>query len=181
MNKRRPLFVLDTNIFIDAHRRFYAFDLCPGFWECLEYYCREGRVRSIYQVRDEIVYDDNDDDRLLDQLPDRLSEWVNQAPAELFVPTAEQSVLNAFAEMNNWVLGNEQFQPQAREEFAHEADGWIAAYASVHNAIVITHEVFRKNVKRKVPLPNVCQQFKIDYQDTFMMLRELDVRFDWIR
>ena len=102
MNKSRPLFVLDTNIFIDAHRRFYAFDLCPAFWECLEYYCREGKVRSIDQVRDEIVYDE---DQLLDQLPDQLAEWVNQAPAELFVSTAEQSVLNAFTEMNNWVLG----------------------------------------------------------------------------
>ena len=177
MNKSRPLFVLDTNIFIDAHRRFYAFDLCPGFWECLEYYCREGKVRSIDQVRDEIVYDE---DQLLDQLPDQLAEWVNQAPAELFVSTAEQSVLNAFTEMNNWVLGNEQFQPQAREEFAHQADGWVAAYASVHNAIVITHEVFRKKAKRRVPLPNLCQQFGIVYQNTFEMLRELKVRFDWI-
>ena len=33
-----PVFVLDTNIFIEAHRRYYAQDLCPGFWECLRYH-----------------------------------------------------------------------------------------------------------------------------------------------
>ena len=109
-------------------------------------------MRSIDRVRDELFLNS-----------DRLSEWAKQAPTELFVSTAEQSVLNAFTEMNNWVLGNEQFQPQAREEFAHKADGWVAAYASVHNAIVITHEVFRENVKKRVPLPNVCRQFNTNY------------------
>ena len=103
MNTRRSLFVLDTNIFIDAHRRFYAFDLCPGFWECLEHYCREGQVRSIDQVRDEIVSNE-------EQPRDQLSEWVNQAPDALFASTAEQSVLNAFTEMSDWVLANRQFQ-----------------------------------------------------------------------
>ncbi len=41
------MFVLDTNIFIEAHRRYYGLDLCPGFWEALRYYARRGRVASI--------------------------------------------------------------------------------------------------------------------------------------
>ena len=57
----------------------------------------------------------------------------------------------------------------------------VAAYASVHKGIVITHEVFRKKAKRRVPLPNVCRQFGIVYQNSFEMLRELEVRFGWIR
>ena len=81
--------------------------------------------------------------------------------------------------MRSWVKENCQFRPEAESEFANTADGWIAAYASVHNGIVITHEVFRKNVKRRVPLPNVCKEFNIDYQNPFEMLRELEVRFDW--
>ena len=35
MDQEYPLFVLDTNVFIQAHRRYYAQDVCPGFWECL--------------------------------------------------------------------------------------------------------------------------------------------------
>lgn len=29
------MFVLDSNILIEAHKRYYGLDLCPGFWECL--------------------------------------------------------------------------------------------------------------------------------------------------
>ena len=28
-------FVLDANVFIQAKRRFYAFDFCPGYWDML--------------------------------------------------------------------------------------------------------------------------------------------------
>ena len=163
-----PLLVLDTNVFIEAHHHYYAHDLCPGFWECLLHYCRENRVRSIDRVRDEIL-----------AKPDELTEWVNQAPGNLFLSSAEKSIIEVFTEMRSWVKENCQFRPAAESEFANAADGWIAAYASVHNGIVITHEVFRKNVKRRVPLPNVCKEFNIDYQNPFEMLRELEVRFDW--
>ena len=175
MNRGNSLFVLDTNIFIEAHRRYYAFDLCPGFWECLAHYCREGQVRSIDQVRDEIVSDDDQPE----QPPDQLCEWIEQAPDELFMSTAEQSTLNAFTEMNNWVLENKQFQPQAQKEFVNVADGWVAAYARAHHSVVVTHEMFNVDVKKRVPLPNVCEQFGVNYCDTFEMLHTLDVRFDW--
>lgn len=111
-----PLFVLDTNIFIEAHRRYYAHDLCPGFWECLRYHCRQGRVLSIDRVRTEILRNQ-----------DRLAAWVRQAPDNLFVSSAEQSVANVFTKMMDWVQGNRQFRPEAKEEFARIADGWIAA------------------------------------------------------
>lgn len=39
-------FVLDTNIFIEAHRRYYGLDLCPGFWEPLRHFAQRGRVVS---------------------------------------------------------------------------------------------------------------------------------------
>ena len=167
MNKRTPLFVLDANVFIGAHRRYYALDLCPGFWECLIHYCEESRLWSIDRVRDEILVK-----------PDQLSEWVKQAPQNLFVSTAEESVIDAFVGMNEWVQENSRFQPQAIEEFARVDDGWLAAYAKVNNAVVVTHEVFRRDRDDKVPLPNVCQQFGVKC-NTFAMLRRLDVHFDW--
>ena len=175
-----PLFVLDTNVFIEPHHHYYAHDLCPGFWECLIHYCEESRARSIDRVGVEIIANPSQSQGM-NPNPDRLSKWVNQAPDDLFVSTAEESIIDSFMEMNKWVRENERFQPQAKEKFAHQVDGWVAAYASIHNAIVNTHEVFRENVKRRVPLPNVCRQFNTKYQDTFEMLRELEVRFDWIR
>ena len=48
-------------------------------------------------------------------------------------------------------------------------------------AVVVTHEAASPNVKRRVPLPNVCDQFGVVTRDPFTMLRELEVRFDWRR
>ena len=167
MSQDHPLYVLDADVFIGAHRRYYAQDLCPGFWECLTHYCREKRLLSIDRVRSEI------------QPPDALFEWVSRAPSELFVSSAERLVITAFTEMVNWVQENEQFLPGAKTEFAEVADGWVAAYARVHNAVVVTQEVFNADVRKRIPLPNVCRQFGVDYRDTFEMLRELEARFDW--
>ena len=110
---------------------------------------------------------------------DQLSEWVNQAPDSLFVSSADPEVVSAFTDMMDWVQGNEQFQLEAKEEFASVADGWLAAYARIHSAVVVTQEIYSPDVRKRVPLPNVCREFGVDYRNTFAMLRELEVRFDW--
>ena len=161
------VYVLDANVFMTAHHDYYAPDLCPGFWECLEHYSHEGRLSSIDRVRDEILS------------PDKLADWVKQAPNNLFRSSAQREVVNAFSEMQSWVWGNAQFLTSAKDEFARVADGWLAAYAKVHRAIVVTEEVFDPNVRKRVPLPNVCRKFDVAYRDTFAMLRALGVRFDW--
>lgn len=84
-----------------------------------------------------------------------------------------------FGQMMAWVQGNAQFLDGAKAEFATVADGWLSAYASVHDAVVVTHEVYAPGTKRKVPLPNVCRVFNVPYANTFDMLRALDVRFRW--
>lgn len=81
--------------------------------------------------------------------------------------------------MMTWVQSHDSFRQGAKEEFARVADGWLVAYAQVHGLIVVTHEVFDPNIKKKVPIPNVCRQFDVPWLDTFSMLRSLEVRFDW--
>jgi len=80
-----------------------------------------------------------------------------------------------------WVQGRDQFRPEAKAEFARGADGWLIAYAGVHGLAVVTHEEFAPNVRRKVPIPNVCRQFNVPFVDTFSMLRTLEVRFGWMQ
>jgi hypothetical protein len=160
-------YLLDTNVFIEAHRRYYRMDLCPGFWECLEHYCKESRLLSIDRVREEIGEGD------------ALDEWVTHAPDKLFASTAEVEVVKAFAEMMTWVQNDGHFSPQATDEFARVADGWLVAYAKVHGLVVITQEVFAAESRKSVPIPNVCRQFDVPYDNTFSMLRCLGVRFDW--
>ena len=168
INRKRRMFVLDTNVFVEANSRYYTQSLCPGFWECLVHYCAEGHVLSIDRDRSEILVKSDD-----------LADWIDQTQADLFVPTADPLIIDAFREMMDWVQRNQQFQQQAKEEFASVADGWLAAYARVHRAVVVTHEAFRPETKKRVPLPNVCRQFGVEWRDTFQMLSELNVHFHW--
>ena len=50
----RGTFVLDANIFIEAHRRYYGLDFCPGFWESLAHFAGQGRLLSIDRVYREL-------------------------------------------------------------------------------------------------------------------------------
>ena len=46
---------MDSDVFIAAKNRYYAFDICPGFWKSLVYHCGVGEIRSIDKVRSELL------------------------------------------------------------------------------------------------------------------------------
>ena len=169
MSTSSPVYVLDTNIFVQAHRRHYAFEICPGFWACLTHHHQAGRIVSIDRVRDEIRHGD------------ALEAWAkDSAPATLFAPTADAAVAGNYANMVRWVQANSQFKAEAKTEFAQVADGWLCAYAKANTQhVVVTHEELSPHAKSRVPLPNVCQQFGVDYMDPFTMLKDLSVRLQW--
>jgi hypothetical protein len=79
--------------------------------------------------------------------------------------------------MMKWVQGEPRFLPQARAQFAAAADGWLVAFARVYGLTVVTHEAYAPEAKNKVPIPNLCVEFKVDYCNTFEMLRDLNERF----
>ena len=171
MTRAVSRFVLDANVFIQAHRKHYAFDICPGFWASLLHHETTGRLLSIDRVRKE----------LLDGDQDALEAWVkSKAPKSFFASTQAADIAQNFAAMMQWVQAQAQFKPEAKTEFASKADGWLIAYAKAHGTIVVTHEEFNPDIKKKVPIPNVCRQFGVDAIDPFTMLKELKVRFDWI-
>ncbi len=160
-------FLLDSNVFIQASRRYYGFDICPGFWVALVRQHRENRIFSIDHVKTEITKD-----------KDKLKKWaLSKAPDTFFKKTNEESVINLFGKIVQWVQRKPQYKPEAKAEFAQVADGWLIAYAKTNGLIVVTHEIYTPDVKIKVPIPNVCREFEVEYVDTFKMLRELGIKF----
>ena len=159
-------YVLDANIFMSAWHDHYPIDIYPGFWACLIRFRQEERLLSVDRVRDEI------------NSPNELVDWLKQHWHGAFASTRNPEIARAFSRMQTWVYANPQFLRAAKDEFAQVADGWLAAYAKAHNAIVVTNEVFDPNVKRRVPLPNLCCEFQVKYCNTIDMLRELGVTFD---
>jgi len=163
------VFLLDANIFIEAKRRYYAFDLCPGFWESIKALHEDKRLYSIDRIKDE-----------LEKGGDDLAEWAcKEMPAACFLSTDNESITGCYGQIVSWVSEQDQFLDAAKAEFASDPDGWLIACACARQLAIVTHEVYSPDAQRRVHIPNVCRQFGVEYFDTFKMLRELHVRFHW--
>jgi len=170
VSANRP-YLLDSDVFIAAKNSYYAFAICPGFWDSLIHHHGVGNVCSIDRVRSELLAGRKTED---------LVQWVKgQLPSAFFMGTDEEAVTGAYGQVMLWMQRNPQYFDQAKAKFATEADGWLVAYAMVHSVTVITNEQPRPQSRNRILLPDVCAQFNVIYKDTFAMLNELAVRYEW--
>ena len=167
-NHIQTRYVLDANILINAYHDYYPIDLFPGFWEFIDHHISEGRVLIIDRVRAEI------------KNPPQLVQWIERTTNGVFVPTAIQpAIADSYGQMADWVQENPQYLPAAGDKFARDADGWLIAYASVSSSVVVTNEVFDPNVRIRVPIPNLCDEFDVECKNALELLRDLDAHFEW--
>jgi hypothetical protein len=162
-------YALDANVFIEASRRYYAFAICPGFWQSLVHLHTQGRIFSIDRVKGE-----------MEGKGDQLAAWVADAVLNAcFEASDTAGIAAAYAQLIAWVNAQEQFTPAAKAEFAEKPDAWLIAYAKATDKILVTHETHNEDSKRRVPIPNVCIAFDVEYTDTFEMLRALGAAYHW--
>lgn len=162
-------YLIDSNVLIEAHRHYYAFNLCPGFWDSLIWLHGCDRVFSLDKVKNEIAGEN-----------DELAGWaVDVMPAAGFLSSQEDAVVEWFAKMQVWAQAQFQYSDAAKEEFALVADAWLIAYARAHGLTLVTQEQYKPNVKRRIPIPNVCKAFNVPYANTFEMLTALSIRYGW--
>ncbi len=155
-------YCLDANIFIQAKNLYYHFDICPGFWDWLDQ--QTGTVGSIIPVYTE-----------LDSGNDELKNWVrDRKDSGLFADVTDIAVQEAFREIAIHV--DQQYEAQHAGLFLGGADPWLIAYAQVNDCMVVTSERFAPGAK-KVKIPNVCEEFKVNYTDSFTMLKSLGACF----
>lgn len=158
-------YLLDADVFIAAKNRYYPFDAVPAFWECIDMYVHKGILGIIDKVKEELA-----------RGKDELAGWVDKH-LDLSLQTNISGIVAPYAGIIKWVESQPQFKQSAKADFASGADGLLIAYAKTSNCIVVTNETFNPDIKRKVPIPNVCRQFKVKYLNTFDFLRELGVKF----
>src|SRR5580658_1632224 len=111
-------YAVDANVFINAHRLYYTFGICPGFWESLIYLHGQGQIFSIDRVRDEMV-----------GKGDQLATWVADDVLDAcFESSDTPDIIAAYAELVTWVNAQPQFTAAGKAEFAQKADAWLIAY-----------------------------------------------------
>ena len=91
-------YVLDANVFIEAARRYYAFDLAPKFWESLVHHAANGQIQSIDRVKKE-----------LERGNDELATWATSQFSDAFASTDEEDVTESYSEVMSWVQAQDQF------------------------------------------------------------------------
>ena len=161
-----PTFLLDANVFIEAARRYYAFDLLPQFWAALIDHAERERLLSIDRVKVE-----------LERGKDDLAGWAKAKFSFAFASTDRAEVAQEFGRLMRWTQGQKQFQNAAKEKFAKDADGWLVAFAKVEGMTLVTHEQSKPESRNRVMIPDVCKVANVPVVDTFQMLRALGVTF----
>ena len=156
-------YLLDTNVFIEAKRRYYGLDFCPAFWEWLIKKNKAKTVYSIEKVGDEIAAGD-----------DELSDWAAQRGDNFFLKPDEK-LLSVLGQVSDWVT-NQNYEPAAINTFLQDADYYLVAHALAHGYTVVTHEVAAAS-KKIIKIPNVCIGLKIKCMNPFEMLRHERARF----
>jgi hypothetical protein len=167
-------YLIDTSVFVQAYRQYYTFKVCPGFWTCLASLHRQGIVCSIDRVFDEICYGDEDE----------LSMWAKKTmPKEFFGDSTTIEVVRWYGQIQQWAHSQTQFSPAAKSEFAdaEEADAWLIAYAGAKNLTLVTQETYNAEIKRKIPIPNVCKanEFRVPVINIYDMLERCGITFTW--
>ena len=160
-------YLLDANVLIEAHRRYYAFDIVPSFWQKLIQLATENKIISIDRIKDEILKGHKND---------MLTKWAKSMFNSWFKSTDDPEVFKSYSRVIGWVNDQQYYKDYAKTEFASVADSWLIAYALTYNHTIITHEIFDPNNKKKVLIPVVCEEFNIPYMNTFDMLRSLNTQ-----
>lgn len=159
------IYLLDTNVYIEAKNRYYQMSIFPGFWAWLEMGMASEQLLSICMVRDELL--DNKDE---------LAEWARSHKAR-FLTEDDRETQENFAAIAQHVMEHPVFAAQQKENFLSVADPWLIAKAKVLGATVVTQEALAPANSKKVKIPNVCRQFGVDYCNTFTLLSMLEAQF----
>lgn len=160
-------YLLDANVFIQAHRFHYPMDLFPTFGELLEGENEKKRIFSIHEIYDG-----------LQKGKDELWKWVERQNKESwFLSASDEETQKSFTEIGDWIEENKQYKEGAKKDFLDTADPWLIAKAYTEKFTVVTQEKSNPDSKRKIFIPDVCTQFKVVYIDTVELMRKLGGKF----
>jgi hypothetical protein len=164
------MYLLDSNIFIEAQNTYYAYDICPGFWNWLDDANHQGLVASISEVYEELARGN-----------DSLAAWIKaRRNGSWFLDVTDDHTQASFADIIQHIESVERYSRPSKDHFIGGADPWLIAKARTMDCTLATHEEYSE-MSTRVKIPNVCRNFGVATRSTFDMLRELHVSFSWAR
>ncbi len=157
-------YLIDANCFIEPFKRYYGFEVCPGYWDWLDQQYKLGTVYSIDKIYGELT-----------KLSDDLSVWAKKKDPGFFLKT-DVDTMKSYTQIVNWV-NSAAFTAKAKSKFMAGADPFLIAYALAHGHAVITDEIHEPKRKNKVKIPAVCLQFHVPYMHLHDFLKSQKAKF----
>lgn len=155
------MYIVDSNVFMQAANSYYAFDLVPPFWTWLE--ARLGaEVFTVEPVKLEILKQD-----------DALSDWLkaNDDPSWVLPVDDEATQLEMPVITQHCV--DYGYKTAGIAKFLAGADPWVIARAKRDGWTVVTQELPNPETKKRVKIPDVCNNVGVQQIIVFEMLRKL--------
>jgi len=159
------MYLLDSNVFIEAKQRYYSLDFVPAFWDWLELSFRNGVLASIDRIGQELR-DRNDE----------LAVWAKQHQ-HIFKPV-DAAIQPSFRKLSEWAMDPSlAYSQEARFTFLAKGDYQLVAYAHAHGLVVVTHEQPRPEAKKDIKIPDACDALGVDCENLFAVIRKTSAQF----
>lgn len=162
-------YLLDANIFIESHKRFYNMEVFPCFWAGLVTLAKQGRVFTIDKVRDEVCAGKDD-----------VKAWFKgYFPSAAILPV-DDVTMASYQKVQTDVRNTGRFKPSALSDYAADslADPFICAYALGHGDItVVSYEISKPASKTEIKIPDVCALVRVPCIQIYDMLLALKMSF----
>ncbi|HIF9106269.1 TPA: DUF4411 family protein [Photobacterium damselae] len=159
-------YLLDANTFIEAKGRYYGMNICPAYWEWLLQAHSKQEIVSIEMIKQELLSGH-----------DELAHWAKNH-SHIFMSESAIDIQHHFQnDVLPAIYGMDNMKAGSHDDFLSGADPWLIATAMSLGATVVTQEVYKPDIKKKIHIPNVCKILNVPYMNTFQMLHELQARF----
>jgi hypothetical protein len=159
------MYLIDSDVLIDAKNRHYGFDIVPGFWEWLENAHLAGSVFVVQKVADEVQ-----------QGGDELASWMKRQPGSFKIQAdaSDQPSLKILAE---WVNDHPRYTASAKSTFLSAGDYFLVAQARNLSYVVVTQETPQPDSKGSIKIPDACTAVGVTCTTPFEMLRREGASF----
>jgi len=162
--------LIDANVLIEAHRRYYSMEVCPGFWEWMAEALATGDAILIPEIRDEVT-----------PLSQDLKDWL-RFDATVTHPEVQGS-LSLSRQLVTGEANASGCTANSIQRFLRGGDYHLTAYAHAAKCRVVTLETRedRTKHKRKLKIPDLCDRISVAWATPFQMLKDHGAEFGLVK
>lgn len=158
------MYLLDSDVFIQAKNLHYGFDIVPAFWHWLVTSHAAGRLFTVERVAQEVIAGGDD-----------LADWMRARPASFILkPTADDAP--ALQRVSVWA-NSAGYRQGAAATFLSSGDYYLVGQALSLGYTIVTHEVASPAGEKRIKIPDACRAVRVPSMSPFQMLRAEGARF----